>query len=59
MGRKHFGKRRNSSLRAISPFPTMFSKGLFPRGVIVWEWVKQFFHIQGQITQDVTVRFDP
>ena len=27
------GKRRNCSLRAISPFPTVFSKGLFPRGV--------------------------
>ena len=39
-GRKHCGKRRNCSLRAISPFPLVFSKGLFPRGVIVWEWVK-------------------
>ena len=28
MGRKHCGKRRNCSLRAISPFPTMFSKDL-------------------------------
>ena len=26
LGRKHPGKRRNCSLRAISPFPTMFSK---------------------------------
>ena len=24
--RKHYGKRRNCSLRAISPFPTVFSK---------------------------------
>ena len=43
MGRKHCGKRRNCSLQAVSPFPTVFSKGLFPRaskGVIVWEWVK-------------------
>ena len=32
-GRKHCGKRKNCSLRAISPFPTVFSKGLFPRGV--------------------------
>ena len=42
MGRKHCGKRRNCSFRAISPFPTVFQKGLFPRGVkgvIVWEWV--------------------
>ena len=33
MGRKHCGKRRNCSLRAISPIPTVFSKGLFPWGV--------------------------
>ena len=33
MARKHCEKRRNCSLRAISPFPTVFSKGLFPRGV--------------------------
>ena len=32
-GRKHCGKWRNCSLRAISPFPTVFSKGLFPRGI--------------------------
>ena len=31
--KKHCGKRRNCSLRAIPPFPTVFSKGLFPRGV--------------------------
>ena len=29
----HCGKRRNCSLRAISPFPTVFSKGLFPKGI--------------------------
>ena len=33
MGRKHCEKRRNCSLQAISPFPTVFSKSLFPRGV--------------------------
>ena len=27
------GKRRSCSLRTISPFPPVFSKGLFPRGV--------------------------
>ena len=27
--RKHCWKRRNCSLRAISPFPTVFSKGLY------------------------------
>ena len=28
MGRKQCGKRKNCSLRAISPFPTVFSKTL-------------------------------
>ena len=32
-GRKHCGKRRNCSLRAISPFPTEFSKYLHCRHV--------------------------
>ena len=38
-GRKHCGKRRNCSLRGISPFPTIFSKGLFPRVVKSWDCV--------------------
>ena len=33
MGRKHCGKRRNCSLRAISPFPTVFSKDFYSRHV--------------------------
>ena len=33
MGRKHCGKRRNCSLRAISPFPAVFSKDLYSRRV--------------------------
>ena len=33
MGRKHCGKKRNCSLRAISPSPTMFSKELYYRHV--------------------------
>ena len=33
MVRKHCGKRRNCSLRAISPFPTVFSKSLYRRHV--------------------------
>ena len=33
MGRKHGGKRRNCSSRAISPFPTVFSKDLYCRHV--------------------------
>ena len=44
--RKHFGIRRNCLLQAISPFPTVFSKGLFPgasKSVIVWKWVKVKF----------------
>ena len=52
MGRKHCGKRRNCSLGAIYPFPTVFSKDLYcsvfkrlvskgaSKGVIVWEWLK-------------------
>ena len=32
-GRKHCGKRRNCSLRAISPFPAAFSKDLYCRHV--------------------------
>ena len=32
-GKKHCEKRRNCLLQAISPFPTVFSKGLFPRGI--------------------------
>ena len=33
MGRKYFGKRRNCSFQAISPFPTVFSKDLHCRRV--------------------------
>ena len=33
MGRKHCGKRRNCLLKAISPFPTLFSKDLYCRHV--------------------------
>ena len=33
MGRKHCEKRRNCSLRVISPFHTVFSKGLFTRDI--------------------------
>ena len=33
MGRKHCGKRRTCLLRAISPFPTVFSKDLYRRHV--------------------------
>ena len=32
-GRKHCGKRRNCSLRGISPFPTVFSRDLYCRHV--------------------------
>ena len=45
--RKHCGKRRNCSLRAISPFPTVFSKDLHCRQVrqrFVWEKVKGTKH---------------
>ena len=33
MGRKQCGKGRNCSLRAVSPFPTVFSKDLYRRHV--------------------------
>ena len=33
MVRKHCGKKRNSSLRAISPFPTVISEDLYSRHV--------------------------
>ena len=33
MSRKHCEKRRSCLLRAISPFPTLFSKGLYCRHV--------------------------
>ena len=46
MDRKHCGKRRNFSLRAISPFPTVFSKDLYCKHVektgLVWEMVNSF-----------------
>ena len=32
-GRKHCGKTRNCSLRALSPFPTVFTKNLYCRHV--------------------------
>ena len=32
-GGKHFGKRKNCSIQAISPFPTVFSKDLYCRHV--------------------------
>ena len=50
-GRKHCGKRRNCSLWAISPFPTVFSKGLFPRGV-------KGRHCVGRVKEKVTTQTD-
>ena len=49
MGRKHYGKRRNCSLQAISPFPTgkVFSKHLYCRHVktwVVWKRVNPLPH---------------
>ena len=37
MGGKHCGKRRKCWLPAFSPFPTMFSKGFFPRVIKSWD----------------------
>ena len=39
LSRKHCGKRRICSLRAISPFPTMLSKGFFHRVIKSWDCV--------------------
>ena len=42
-GRKHYGKTRNSSIRARSPFPTVLSKDLYYRHLktrLIWERVK-------------------
>ena len=47
-GRKHCGKRRNCSLRAISPFPTVFSKDLYYRYVkkgFAWEIFKNMLYL--------------
>ena len=40
-GRKYYGSRRNSSLRAISPFPTMFSKTFHMRRVKTWAYLEK------------------
>ena len=53
MGRKHCGKRRNCSLRAISPFPTVFSKDFYYRLVkkgLVWERVN--VHVLSKFLSD-------
>ena len=51
MGRKHCGKRRNCSLRAIFPFPTVFSKDLYCRQV------KTRVCLFGKGLREVTVSF--
>ena len=66
-GRKHCGKRRNCSSRAISPFPTVFSKGLLQKvslcgngltaRVISWRSVTSTF--PGFLTPVLTQFFFP
>ena len=46
MGRKLCVKRRNCSLRAISPFHTVISKGLFPRGIKTCHCVGMGYSLQ-------------
>ena len=58
MGRKHCGKRRNCSLRAISPFPTVFSKGSFPRGVKRRHCVGMGFKLRYQSGEVVRVSYE-
>ena len=46
-GWKHCGKRKNCSLRAISPFPTVFSKDFYRRHLktgLVWERFEWLTH---------------
>ena len=46
MGRKHYGKRRNCSLRAIFPFPSVFIRPVLQTRKnpgLVWERVKTPF----------------
>ena len=59
------GKRRNCSLRAISPFPTVFSKDLYCRYVKIWaclgmglQWICVYMdhnQVQAQSTRSITV----
>ena len=39
-GQKTLWVKEKLLLTSNSLLPTVFSKGLFPRGVIVWEWVE-------------------
>ena len=45
-GRKRCGKRRNCSLRAISPFPTVFSNDLYCRHVKIMVCFRNNFVFQ-------------
>ena len=52
-GLKHYGKKENCSLRAISPFPSVFSKDLYCRHVkqgLVWKRVN---HLLGSTFSDI------
>ena len=60
-GRKHCGKRRNCSLRAISPFPAEFSKDLFFRQVkskgMFWKGLQREYNLNSlqNVLQILTV----
>ena len=55
MGGKRCGKRRNCSLQAMSPFPTVFLKRLVPqtrkKQGLVWDWVNIFYHMKTVISR--------
>ena len=54
MVREHCGKRRNCSLRAISPFPTVFSKDLY----CIHNWTDFYFtSIEKQVLTTYTNLF--
>ena len=42
MGRKHCARRRNCSLRAISPFPTVLKKKKEKKLGLVWERLNDY-----------------
>ena len=52
MGRKNRGKRRNCSLGAITPSPTLFSKDLFCKTGLVRERLKANAGLKGKALAD-------
>ena len=51
--RKHCGKRKKCSLRAISPFPTVFSQGLYQRHVKTMDCMGKGYSLLNNIRRHV------